>query len=223
VSEEAAETSERWGRYVDVLKSYGKGRRALESFNGLRAEHTAAMEARPEAVAAKLAASAASKATNTQADEFIDKATDILDDAGDANETIARDLASARTNVASGRAVFVASLVSMLRTHLALLPEDSDAEALAAQGEALVPALRALQPSKAATRTATKADTAELDVLDGRLLEVISKVNSAGRKAFRRLGNKVMVEAFKYHHIVGKPSETAPEAHEEPVASPPVG
>lgn len=36
------------------------------------------------------------------------------------------------------------------------------------------------------------------------------EVNSVGRKAFRRLRNKAMVEAFKYHHVVGKPSETAP-------------
>jgi hypothetical protein len=53
-------------------------------------------------------------------------------------------------------------------------------------------------------------------VLDGRLIETMSEVNSAGRKAFRRLGNKALVEAFKYHHIKGKPSETSEEVHEEP-------
>jgi len=46
------------------------------------------------------------------------------------------------------------------------------------------------------------------------------KVNSSGRKAFRRLGNKALVEAFKYHHLVGKPSETATEPSEEPAVPP---
>ena len=114
----------------------------------------------------------------------------------------------------------MATIAAMLRTHLALLPDDCDAEALATRGEALIPTLRAALPEKAASQVATKADTEELDVLDGRLISVIAKVNRAGRKAFRRRGNKALVEAFKYHHLVGKPSETATEPSEEPAVPP---
>jgi hypothetical protein len=46
-------------------------------------------------------------------------------------------------------------------------------------------------------------------VLDGRIIEVVGDVNSVGRKAFRRLKNKSLVEDFKYHVIKGRSSETA--------------
>jgi hypothetical protein len=83
-----------------------------------------------------------------------------------------------------------------------------------------VPRIKASVPAKSSAATAAKTDTEALDILDGRVLECISGLNSAGRKAFRALGNKARVEAYKYHHIRGKPSETAHDA--PPAVVPPV-
>jgi hypothetical protein len=208
VNAEGASLVTRWETHLEVLRTYGKGRQALDAFKALLAEHTAKLETRPGAVAAKLAAVAASRTTHDLADEVVDKARAILADAAKTNGAVEQDLAAALA--ADGKAAIVAALAAHLTTHRALLPADCDAETLARQAQELAAALRSAGPAKADAKTATKADTEEIDVLDGRVIEVISEVNSVGRKAFRRLRNKAMVEAFKYHHVVGKPSETAP-------------
>jgi hypothetical protein len=214
VADEASYTSTQWGEHIDVLRKYGKGRAKLEAFNTLRTQHDEAIRRRPEVVAIKLVTTSEARKTHEQADEFIDMAGSILSDVAKTNETLEKSLTTARG--ADGKAAVVSALAALLTANLPLLPEDAEGEALARRGPEIATALQAITPAKATSRTATKTDTEEIDVLDGRLIETMSEVNSAGRKAFRRLGNKALVEAFKYHHIKGKPSETSEEVHEEP-------
>lgn len=218
VNKEAHGVVPRWEEHLDTLRKYGQGRQKLDDFNALLAQHDAKLEARPDSVAAKLAAVAAVKAAHDVADEIVDKSKAILADAGKTSEAIEKDLAAALA--ADGKAAVVAALAKLLTTHAARLPADCDAADLAAQGQAAAAALTAAGPAKDTAKTATKADTEEIDVLDGQLIETIAEVNSAGRKAFRRLKNKAMVEAFKYHHVKGKPGETAPEPTPPLVAQP---
>lgn len=208
ISKEAAETAVRWEEDLDVLRKYGKGRVALDKFNVLRNEHTSAMNARSEGVAAKLSATARAHDTHEKADEFIDMATDILEGAGDDNAEIEKALNAALSSL-EGKAALMTRLGSLLRTYLAELPEDCDAEELANRGDQLVLALETLLPSKASTRASAKEDTEDLDVLDGRLVDMIAKINRSGRKAFRHLGNKTKVEEYKYHHLAGSVSSSA--------------
>ena len=54
-----------------------------------------------------------------------------------------------------------------LRDHKALMHEDTEPDGLIADGEALVPRLQALSPTKASAKSATVEDTEEIDCLTG--------------------------------------------------------
>lgn len=128
------------------------------------------------------------------------------------NDGVAADIAAIEQQEKDGLDAMVGGCVAALTKHKTELDADADPDALIAVGEALVPRLKTLGPAKTVAKDATKSDTEELDVLEGRLLEIIAALNSAGRKAFRAQHNQAKVEAYKYHFVTGRPSATGGSA-----------
>jgi hypothetical protein len=215
VSTEGHEAAKRWTRDLTVLTPYGYTPTQLQLFQGMLAEHDGLRAARPEAVSAKLAAVGLSRGIVEEVRGFLDRTDGIFTVLARTNEAVEPDVQAIANQKANGLDAVVAATVELLRKHQALLDPAVNPAALIADGEALVGRLKSAGPDKAAAKTATVVDTEEIDVADGRILEVIRGLNSSGRKAFRALKQKAKVEEYKYHHLRGKPSETDPAAPAE--------
>jgi len=221
VSAEAHDLAKRWTEDIEQLRLYGFGQSVLDSFNALVGSHDDLRTSRPEAVSAKTAAVKAARRTVREANDWLGRAYSNLRALAIAHDDIESGVAGIQARRKDGLDAEVGACVAFVKLHQAKMGADAQAEALVAAGEALVPRLQTMRPDAASAKSTAKGDTEELDVLDGRLVEIISAVNSAGRKAFRALSNKARVEAYKYHALRGKPSATGGDAPADgPVPTP---
>jgi len=221
VSIEAHGLAKRWGEDVDQLRRYGYPQAALAAFNALVASHDDLRQSRPEAVIVKTDAVKGARQTVRETNDWLARAYSNLRALSIEHAEVEGGVAGILARRADGLDAEVGACVAFLKQHQAKMATDTEPAELIADGEALVPRLQVMRPDKASAKAATKGDTEELDVLDGRLLEIIAAVNSAGRKAFRVAGNKARVEAYRYHQILGKPSATGGDAPSNPPAPTP--
>jgi hypothetical protein len=216
VSLEAHGADDRWIEDQNILKGHGMTPAMRAVFHGLILEHDTLRAERPETIAVKLERVKVSSALKKECRQWIDRAFCVLDGLALSNDEVVTGLVAVKAKASDGLDAELSAHVALLRTHLALLDPDVSPDELIRTGESLAERLKAATPSKDAAMAATKSDTEELDVLDGRLIEIIAKLNNAGRKAFRALNNQAKVETYKYHYLQGKPSETGPETPSEP-------
>jgi hypothetical protein len=212
VADECGGADTRWERDIVVLTPFGFTRAKRAAFNALRAEHDRKRKERPTLVAAKIEAITATRGLMASMNDWLDLANSNLKLLAMENDTVTAGLTAIAAKQVDGPDAVVAATVDLLTNHKAALDPDIDPDALIRQGQTIVEQLRTVLPAKKGAKDATVADTEEIDVLDGRLLEIISALNSAGRKAFRKLRNTARVNEYKYHFLRGKPSETADDA-----------
>jgi len=215
VSTEGHETAKRWSNDLAVLTRYGHTPTQLQLFLGQLAEHDGLRATRPEAVSAKLAAVGGSRALLEESREWLDRVDGNFEVLARTSEAVTTGQQAIANQKQNGLDAVVSATVELLRRNQALLDPEVNPAALIAEGESLSARLKTAGPDKAAAKTSTVVDTEEIDVADGRLLEVIRGLNSSGRKAFRALKQRAKAEEYKYHHLRGKPSETAPDAPAE--------
>jgi hypothetical protein len=220
VADECGAVDLRWVRDLPVLAPFGYTQRRRTEFNALRAEHAAKRNARPALVAAKIEAIKNTRGLITTMNAWLDRANSNLGLLAMDHDAVTAGVAAIAAKQADGPDAVVAATVDLLRTHKDAIDPDVNPDALIAEGAGLVERIRAAIPAKKGARDATIADTEEIDVLDGRLLEIIAGLNSAGRKAFRALKNTARVNEYKYHFVRGKPSETADDAPPETPQTP---
>jgi hypothetical protein len=220
VAKECQDAAQRWKDDLEVLRRYGFTAKSLESFLALMAEHAAARADRPDAAKAKTAAVRGATHVLASAHQWLDRAYAILGNVAQDNPAIADDVtaevAAIEAERNNGLDAEVAAALKTVRKNAEHMDPDVEPATLMAEGEALLPQIRAALPGKAQAKTAAKVDTEEIDVLDGRLLEIVSSLNNAGRKAFRAKGQRARVQAYKYHHLRGRPSETADDVPADP-------
>jgi hypothetical protein len=213
VSLEGHDFDARWERDLPILAKYGYPKAKLDAFRLVLAEHDTKRAEHPVAVAAKLEAVKRSRTLLTTARQWLDRSRSVLESLAMDHDGV--EHGAAATTSTKGLDAQVTSTIELLRTHKALIDVEVEPDALIAAGETLVAQLKAAAPAKSSAKSAAVADSEEIDVLDGRLLEYISAVNSSARKAFRALKNKAKVNEYKYHYLRGKPSETADDAPAE--------
>lgn len=211
VSLEAHEAAKRWEEDVEVLRRYGYTESKLEEFRKLVMEHDNLRTARPEVVTVKLTAVKVSRAVVREARVWLDRAYSNMEVLQETEQGIEEGIAGIKAMRKDGLDAEVGACLALVKERKAMMHADTEPDALIAEGEALIPRLKAASPQKSSAKGAAKADTEELDYLDGRLLEIVAGLNSAGRKAFRAAGKRSRAEDYKYQHIAGKPSETAKE------------
>jgi hypothetical protein len=220
VAREAREVSERWQEDRPVLARYGWGSARKAAFDRLRAEHDALRSSRAQGVAAKDQAVEKAQGAYDDLHTWTGQAEAMLEATALDHPEVQADLEAARGREADGVDAQAEAYGAALTKHRALLDPEIEPDALIAAGAAAVARLREHDPKPGSTRVEAEVDTAEVDVADGRLMEVISLVNSAARKAFRALKNAAKVKAYRYHHLRRRPSETADE-EPAPSATPP--
>ena len=214
VAAEARETRERWARDLPVLTSYGYGEQTMGKFDELQKEHTDARTTRSEAVAAK--STAVQERNDTVEDGFIyvNQILCALSLPAMDNEELANDLNAARPADTSGLKPGILALARVLDTHKALADPAFDAAAMVAKAEALAAAVDDKLTGAEGAKAEPMSDTRAIDLLDGKLVTFIARVNKAGRKAFRSLDDDVKVAEYRYHHLTRR--------SRKPVEKPPV-
>lgn len=217
IQKEASEVSARWARDVPVLKAYGLGQAARASFEGLRTAHGALLEKRPDSVSQKATALTTRNQATTNAWRWVDKAALILGQLAETDDVVSHDLSAARPTDDGDLPTKIPALAALLDKHKARLAEDADVQARIDEAAGLAQALTDAPGQVAAAKSAPVMDTAEIDLLDGKLYLAMVSLNEAGKKAIRHGELAAPASDYRFQHLNArgpakptKPTEGAP-------------
>lgn len=219
---EAGEAVARWRRDVGALGGYGLGPAALEAFVADAEAHAKLRAARPDAVADKKMAVVTRDQHVSAGWAWVDRVGSMLGLLARTDQNLATALASAMPRDDAG----LESGIRSLRTLLFESKERLSAEALVdkrlGEVDGLCAALREAPGVVVTSRGQTLADTAQIDLYDGKLYLAICDLNSAGRKAIRNGDLRANPHEYTLHHLKrsGNPSP-APAVTPAPATSGP--
>ncbi len=185
IADESSRAAARWRRDVAVLARYGHGQAMLDSFLQLNDEHKTLREKRPEAVAAKETVIRERNEAIQSARHWVRQVESLLGVPARKDAALATKLNAALPADDSALGSAVGALSNLLRELGTSLPEDAGVPALITEGGELGAALGTAPGTVAAARTAKLNDTAEIDLLDGKLYIAMRELNRAGRRAVR--------------------------------------
>jgi len=198
---EASEACARWKRDLAALASYGYGQGAFDAFAADLAEHAKLRSARPEAVAEK-------KMSVTMRDKevslgwaWVDRVDSILSSLARTDQTLATALATATPTDDAGLEAGIRALATILVETKGRLPEDAQADKRLAEVDALCAALQTSPGTVHTSKGQTVADTAQIDLYDGKLYMGMRDLNSAGRKAIRNGDLRAGLHEYAFHHL----------------------
>ena len=157
--------------------------------------------ARPEAVAAK-------KMSVTERDEevslgwtWVDRVDSILGALARTDQTLATALATAKPTNDAGLEAGIRALAAILVETKGRLPADTKADSRLAEVDALCTTLQTLPGTVHTSKGQTVADTAQIDLYDGKLYIRMRDLNSAGRKAIRNGDLHAGLHEYAFHHL----------------------
>jgi len=213
---EASEVSARWGRDYATLKTFGSGAAAKARFEALRREHTGLLTSRPDGIAKKSTVIGARDQATRQAWLWVDRGVLVLADLARSNSEVSHALAAARPDDDGDLPIAIPALAKLLATHQAELPDDSEVQARIDEAPALAQALTDAPGEVAAAKSAPIVDTAEIDLLDGKLYVALSALNEAGKRAIQHGELSVPRSDYKLKHL----SSGGPKQPKAPVPIP---
>jgi hypothetical protein len=175
----------RWSRDVAVLARYGHGQAELDAFNALREQHAVLRIERPEAVTAKALTVQERAARLVAARHWVNQVSSLLGSRARADAALAQQVNDALPADDAGLDASIGTLSKLLTEHAARFAADAGVPECIAEAEAVRAGLTEIMGSLATAKSATRADTAEIDLLDGRLYISIRDLNRAARRAIR--------------------------------------
>jgi hypothetical protein len=169
VALEGSETAARWKRDLTGLALYGHGQSAFDVFQADLAEHARLRAARPEAVAEKKMSVAARDEQFAQGWGWVRRVNSMLGVLARTDQSVATALNTAIPADDVGLEAGIRALAAILTEYQGHVAPDAHADKCLASVDALC---TALQTSPGAVHTAkghTVADTAQIDLYDGKL------------------------------------------------------
>jgi hypothetical protein len=214
VAEEANEARGRWQRDVSVLGSYGHGRSALAAFEADITTHEGLRSARPEAVTGKRAAVALRDRHVSDAWAWVDRVRAVLGALARTEQTLALALDTTVPKDDAALEAGIHALATLLADNKAKLDEDAEADKRLAEVEALCAALRASPASVQTSKSRAAADTAQIDLFDGKLYTRMRALNAAARSAIRNGHLQASLHEYSFHRLKrsGNPNPVSPPA-----------
>ena len=201
VALEASEALARWKRDLAALASYGYGQGVLDAFAADLAEHAKLRSARPEAVAEKKMSVATRDRQVSSGWAWVDRVTSMLGALARTDQALATALVSATPTDDAGLEAGIRALATILVETAGRLPADAQADKRLGEVNALCSALQASPGAVHTSKGQTVADTAQIDLYDGRLYMCMRDLNSAGRKAIRNGDLRAGLHEYAFHHL----------------------
>ena len=201
VALEASEALARWRRDVAALAGYGYGQSALDAFAADVAQHATLRAARPEAVAGKKTAVLTRDQQVSLGWAWVDRVSSMLGLLARTDQTLATTLATARPTDDAGLEVGIRALATILNETKGRLGPDAQADQRMAEVSALCAALQASPGTVHTSKGQTVAETAQIDLSDGKLYICMRDLNSAGRAAVRNGDLRAALGEYTFHHL----------------------
>ena len=201
VALEASEALARWRRDVAALAGYGYGQTALDAFAADLAQHTTLRSARPEAVAEKKTAVVTRDKQVSHGWAWVDRVSSMLGMLARTDQTLATALAAARPVDDAALEAGIRALAAILTEAKGRLAPDAQADQRLAEVSALCAALQSSPGAVHTSKGQTVADTAQIDLCDGKLYMRMRDLNSAGRAAIRNGDLRAGLGEYTFHHL----------------------
>jgi hypothetical protein len=201
VALEASEAKARWKRDLPALASYGYGQGALDAFSADYAEHAKLRSARPEAVTEKKMSVTARDQQVSSGWKWVDRVTSMLGTLARTDEMLATALATATPTDDAGLEAGIRAVATLLVETKGRLPADAEADKRLAEVDDLCAALQSSPGTVHTSKGQTVADTAQIDLYDGKLYLCMRDLNSAGRKAIRNGDLHAGLHEYAFHHL----------------------
>jgi hypothetical protein len=214
VALEASEALARWRRDVAALAGYGYGQSALDGFAADVAQHETLRAARPEAMAEKKMAVVTRDKQVSAGWAWVDRVSGILGGLARTDQNLATALATATPIDDAGLEAGMRALSILLNETKGRLAPDAQADQRMAEVGALCTALQASPGTVHTSKGQTVADTAQIDLYDGKLCVRMRDLNAAGRAAIRNGDLRAGLGEYTFHHLKhsGNPKPVTPPA-----------
>ena len=220
VAREATDAAARWSRDQAQLACYGYGSAALAAFEADRAQHDSLRAARPQAVAAKRTAVALRDKQVSAGWAWVDRVTSVLGMLARSDEKLATSLAAARPVDDAGLAAGIVALGAVLSSAKDKLPAEAQADQRLAEVAELCDALVSLTGAVHTSKGQTVADTAQIDLYDGKLYVWMRDLNQAARRAIRNGNLDAGLHEYVFHYLKHSGNASPPAPEPQPAAQP---
>jgi hypothetical protein len=201
VALEASEAQARWRRDVDALAGYGYDQGALEAFTADILKHAKLRSARPDAVAGKKMSVNARDKQVSLGWAWVDRVSSVLGVPARSDQMLATAVAAAKPTDDAGLEAGIRALAAILVENKGRLAPTVQADKRLAEVDALCTALQASPGTVHTSKGQTVAETAQIDLFDGKLYVCMRDLNSAGRKAIRNGDLKAGLHEYAFHHL----------------------
>jgi hypothetical protein len=201
VALEASEAAARWKRDEAALGAYGMGADARAAFEADRSKHDGLRASRPEAVASKKMSVVERDRQVSEGWAWVDRVRSVLLLPARNDQALATALVAAIPANDAGLEAGIAALAKVLGDDKSKLPADAQVDARLAEAAGLCAALQSSPGTVHTSKGQTVADTAQLDLYDGKLWVWIRDLNRAGRCAIRNGDLHAGLNEYTLHHL----------------------
>lgn len=216
IDKEASDASVRWGRDAATLGRYGHGSARRARFEALREEHELVREKRPEAVAQKTISIKARNAAIEKGWAWVNQTTSNLGVLAREDADLATKLAAATPTEDADLAPKIITLKGLLEANAASMDPEAEVADRVSEADAVAADIRATRETATSAKGKPVEDTAELDLLDGKLYIIMKDLNTAARRAIRDGVLVRKASEYRFHHLNSgsskKPTGDQPEA-----------
>lgn len=201
VATEANDAVGRWRRDVVPLEAYGHGQEGLEAFVADVKTHEALLGARPDAVAEKRSAVAERDQHVSLAWAWVDKVRNTLGVRARSDSRLSNALAAALPSDDAALNGSIRALATLLDENKDRLPAGARVVDRLGEVEGLCEGLQKLPAAVRTSKGQTTVDTAQIDLMDGKLWVCIRDLNAAGRAAIRNGDLRANIGEYGFHHL----------------------
>lgn len=208
VAVEATEAAARWARDEAALAPYGFGADMRARFETDRQSHDTLRVSRSVAVAQKKTSYAVRDEHISRGWAWVDQVTSTLGALALTDGELGNQVAAAKPEDDAGLEAGILALAEILAGQKDKLPAENQAEQRLAEAKDVALAVATSPGIVHTSKGQTMADTAEIDLLDGKLYVWMLELNKAGRRAIRNGHLKAARQEYLLHHL--KRSGAAP-------------
>ncbi len=201
VQQEGQDTVPRWQEFLDVMTDFGFGPDELATFVALLEQHRTLIHDRSQSVLAKGASLDTRNAAIDDGWTWLYKVRAAFSHLARIDADVARALNEARADEDPELAESIRQLKTLLQSKGSLLSPAIPVAARISEADALVARLVTVFGDANNAKVKPTDDTAEIDILDGKIYVIIRDFNEAGRAAVRAGLIPERARYFRFNHL----------------------